>query len=76
MAKQKSLLQRNLSNFRKLYRKQMESLAKSHRGCQQARGCGLAQKEFLSKFKELYVRNGQRDECGDDCPIFYKAITD
>jgi hypothetical protein len=40
MRKNRTLLQTNIINIRTTLRKRMEVLARSHRGCTQARNCG------------------------------------
>jgi len=73
----KSKLQRNLSNYRRTLRKMAEALARTHKGCNRARGCGcftdqsisvyeLAERKLFEIELASYASGGQKDGGGYD----------
>jgi hypothetical protein len=50
--KSRTLVQKNVSNVRRQMRKWMENLARSHRGCPSARGCGCTVDQSIQVLEE------------------------
>lgn len=56
MAKKRNLLQQNIYNERARLRQRMVALARSHRGCEKARGCGCATDRAIAILEETEAK--------------------